>query len=340
MDTIHLDGSHGEGGGQILRSALTLSLLTRRPFRLANIRAKRSKPGLQPQHLACVRAAAAIGSATVHGDTLGSKFLDFTPGEIVPGDYRFDIGTAGATSLVLHTVYLPLALAAGDSRVTVIGGTHVSHSPCFHYLQTTWNPWMAACGLKLELTARRWGFYPRGGGEIMAAIPGRQTPRGLSAAECDFQGIAGFSAVASLPKDIAERQANRATEHLRRRGYSVDINLEVWPGGPGTVMALIVDTSLVPALHFALGERGKRAEAVADEAAASAIRHAESGAPVDEHAADQLLLPLAFADRPSVYRTSRLTSHLRTNIDTIAQFLDRPIHVDGKNDRPGAVRIH
>src|ERR1700687_4793935 len=136
---VELDGSFGEGGGQILRTSLALSLLTGRPFHLRNVRARRSKPGLQPQHLMSVRAAATIGQAQSQGAGLSSKDLVFEPGAVVPGGYRFDIGTAGATSLVLHTLYLPLALRGKEpSTLTLVGGTHVLASPCFHFLQTTW----------------------------------------------------------------------------------------------------------------------------------------------------------------------------------------------------------
>src|SRR5262245_20352619 len=157
---LELDGSFGEGGGQILRTSLALSLLTGKPFHLFNIRAGRPKPGLQPQHLMSVRAAATIGQAKVRGASRGSCDLVFEPGKVGPGSYRFDIGTAGATSLVLHTLYLPLALgAAAPSRLTLVGGTHVSTSPCFHFLQTTWRPYMGLLGLPITLRMLRPGFY-------------------------------------------------------------------------------------------------------------------------------------------------------------------------------------
>src|SRR5437879_3296854 len=141
---VELDGSFGEGGGQILRTSLALSLITGQPFHLGNVRARRAKPGLQPQHLMCVKAAAAIGDAQVRGASIGSTDLLFEPGAVTAGDYRFDIGTAGQTSLVLQTLYLPLALqGVGPSSVTLIGGTHVDHSPCFHFLDITWRKWMA-----------------------------------------------------------------------------------------------------------------------------------------------------------------------------------------------------
>jgi RNA 3'-terminal phosphate cyclase (ATP) len=168
---LELDGSFGEGGGQILRTSLALSLLTGRAFHLRNIRAGRKKPGLQPQHLTSVRAAAAISQAQMRGASLGSSDLVFEPGEVQAGTYRFDVGTAGATGLVLHTLYLPLALrGSAPSQLTLVGGTHVSASPCFHFLDTTWRRYLELCGLRLSLRMNRPGFYPRGGGVVEAII--------------------------------------------------------------------------------------------------------------------------------------------------------------------------
>src|SRR5437660_10870048 len=177
---IDIDGSFGEGGGQILRSSLALALITGQSFRLRNIRARRSPPGLRPQHLMSVLAAAEVGRANTLGATVGSASLDFKPQSVRPGDYHFPIGTAGATGLVLHTVHLPLALQDAPSTVTVEGGTHNDHSPCYHFLATTWAGYLARLGLPLTLTMDRPGFYPRGGGRIAAEIPGRGRHHGLT----------------------------------------------------------------------------------------------------------------------------------------------------------------
>src|SRR5207247_5572306 len=167
---IELDGSFGEGGGQILRTSLALALLTGKAFHLRNVRARRSKPGLQPQHLMSVRAAATIGQAQLRGATVGSADLVFEPGPVVPGTYHFAIGTAGATGLVLHTIYLPLALAGRPSDVTIEGGTHVRTSPCFHFLETTWRRYLEYLGLSITLRKSRPGLYPLGGGLLLASI--------------------------------------------------------------------------------------------------------------------------------------------------------------------------
>jgi RNA 3'-terminal phosphate cyclase (ATP) len=323
---LDLDGSFGEGGGQILRSSLTLALLTGQAFRLRKIRARRSRPGLQPQHLMAVRAAAEVGRAQTHGASVGSSQLEFIPQTVRPGDYDFAIGTAGATGLVLHAVYLPLALQVGPSTVTVEGGTHNDHSPCFHFLDTTWRAYLERIGLPIEMHMERPGFYPRGGGRITARIPANCRLRGLNLRDRPpVTRVRGFSAVAGLPDHIARRQAARATERLEHADLEVDLRLETWPGGPGSVLALVLDEPPVPTTFFGLGARGKRAEAVADDAVSQLLPYVASDAPVDEHSADQLVLPLAFAEGPSEYRSSRVTQHLLTNIDVVRRFIPRPI---------------
>jgi RNA 3'-terminal phosphate cyclase (ATP) len=339
---IELDGSEGEGGGQILRTSLALSLLTGRGFHLRHVRAGRSKPGLQPQHLMSVRAAATIGQAHTAGASRGSTDLVFEPGAIVAGDQRFAIGTAGATGLVLHTVYLPLALRAQKPcRLTLEGGTHVSTSPSYDFNAITWRHYLAAMGLNVELELIRTGFYPRGGGEVRAIIHPCSEIRGLTLRDrMARRGITGVSAVAGLPEEIAERQARRALKRLRDAGLQADIRLETWTGGPGTVLSLTFDTVPAPTLVFALGARGKRAEEVADEAVEQAVAfHRAAPAAVDVHSADQLLLPLALAPGRSEYTVAEVTRHLTTNIAVIRRFCDREISVDGAEGTRGTVRI-
>jgi RNA 3'-terminal phosphate cyclase (ATP) len=338
---LEIDGSFGEGGGQILRTSLALSLLTGRPFRLYNIRAGRLKPGLQPQHLMSVRSAAAIGQAKLRGASRGSSDLTFEPGAVTAGAYRFDIGTAGSTSLVLHTLYLPLALRGGaPSQLTLIGGTHVSTSPCFHFLDTTWRRYLELIGVRVSLRMMRPGFYPRGGGHVEANIQPATCVAGLQLRERGPIRLTGFSAVAGLPEDIARRQARRARFRLEQNGLKVDIREETWDGGPGTVLAVVAHTAPVPGLFFGLGARGKPAERVADEAVDQLLAYVRAApAAVDAHGADQLLLPLALADGPSEYTVAEVTRHLTTNIDIIRRFIERDISCEGKEGSPGVVRI-
>jgi RNA 3'-terminal phosphate cyclase (ATP) len=338
---VELDGSFGEGGGQILRSSLALSLFTGKPFHLRNVRAKRPKPGLQPQHLMSVRATAAIAAGRVRGASVGSTDLVFEPGAVSAGTYRFDIGTAGATGLVLQTLYLPLALrGAAPSEVTLVGGTHVTTSPCYHFLDLTWRTYLERMGLRLSLRMVRPGFYPRGGGVVVAHIQPASRLRGVRLRERGDVAVRGFSALAGLPDHIARRQARRAAFRMEQFGVTADIRQEEWEGGPGSVLGLVVDTEPAPALFFGLGARGKPAEAVADEAADQALAYLRAApAAVDAHSADQIVLPLALAEGPSEYAAATMTQHLLTNVAVIRQFVEREIVCEGHLGLPGVVRI-
>ena len=340
-ELLEIDGSFGEGGGQILRTSLALSLITGKGFHLRNVRAGRSKPGLQPQHLMCVRAAATIGQAQVRGASKGSTELHFEPGTIVPGKYHFAIGTAGATSLVLHTVYLPLALAGAASELTIDGGTHVRACPCFHFLEMTWRGYMKLLGLDIDVKMRRPGFYPHGGGLLQAHIEPCSRLRGVRLDQITLATrITGFSAVAGLPEHIARRKAQRAIKRLHSLGLPVHIREETWQGGLGSVLALILNTQPVPTMFFALGERGKPAERVADEAVAQVMHFQEAETlAMDEHSADQILLPLATAEGSSQFPVSTITSHLLTNAAVIRQFVEREIQIEGNEGEPGLVRM-
>ncbi len=337
---IELDGSLGEGGGQILRSSLTLSLLTGKPFHLRKVRANRKpKPGLQPQHLMCVRAAARIGGAKTRGDSVGSSDLTFEPGPVKPGTYQFSIGTAGATSLVLPTGYLPRMLAGEPSEVTIDGGTHNEKAPCYHFLETTWRGYLNRLGLHAKLSMTRPGFYPRGGGQIVAHLQPAAAIRPLQlTGPTKIESASIVSAVAGLPDHVANRQARRATVRLRDAGFESEVTYEEWPGGPGSVLMISLGGP-VPTLFFGLGARGKPAEAVADEGVDEALAHLRATMPVDPHSADQLLLPLVLADGDSEYHVSEVTRHLTTNATVVRAFLDRKIEIDGEEGAAGVVRV-
>ena len=339
--TIEIDGAGGEGGGQILRTSLAFALITGKAFHLRDVRARRAKPGLQPQHLKCVLAAAEIGQAKVRGAQLHSTDLVFEPGKVTPGDYHFKIGTAGATSLVLHTVYLPLALSRGSSNVTIDGGTHVKASPCYHFLEKTWARYMNAVGIPIKVTLERVGFYPRGGGAISARIQpaSRIVPfRGMSTQPISRALV--HSGSGHLPPHVAQRMTDRATLRLYELGLEVETVNESWEGGPGCMLGIELPTIPAPTFFFALGERGKPAEAVADEAVAEAAAFLQAQPlGVDAHSADQLLLPLALAEAASEFRVAAVTLHLLTNAEVIQQLVDRPIHCEGAIGEPGIVRI-
>ena len=338
---IEIDGSLGEGGGQILRTSLALSLITGKPFHLRKIRAGRAKPGLAAQHLMSVKAAAEIGKAKLRGASLGSCDLVFEPGKVSAGDYHFQIGTAGATSLVLHTIYLPLALAGGESNVTIEGGTHVKASPCFHFLERSWRRSLQTLGIAIDLTLDRVGFYPRGGGTIHARIPSAASVRpfhGMTTPTITQATI--FCGTAGLPPHVGDRLVEQATLRLNELALQVEEHREVWSGGPGCMLGIELPTEPAPTFLFSLGEKGKPAEAVANEAVAQTaafLRAQPLG--IDEHSADQLLLPLALAAESSSFRVSAISPHLLTNAAVIQRFLDRDIQCAGVEGEAGVVTI-
>ncbi|MEW6486888.1 MAG: RNA 3'-terminal phosphate cyclase [Thermodesulfobacteriota bacterium] len=339
---ILVDGAMGEGGGQVLRTSLALSLVTGLPFRIERIRAGRPRPGLAAQHLRSVEAAAAAGGARVEGASKGSAALTFAPRGVSPGDYHFDVGTAGAASLVLQTVALPLALAEGASTVGVTGGTHVPWSPSAHYLERQWAWALEQVGARLEVRLARAGFYPRGGGEITARIEpvrGFRPVRWIEPGR--LLGVSGISAVANLDPSIAARQARRARERLAGLGVPVAVDVQsIDAPSPGTFLFLEAAFEHARCCATGLGERGKPAERVADEAADEIAAFVGSGAAVDPHLADQLLLPLCLAAGESAFTTARVTRHLTTNAAVVRHFLPgAAVEVEGAEGEPGRVRV-
>ncbi|HEX9974608.1 MAG TPA: RNA 3'-terminal phosphate cyclase [bacterium] len=338
---IRIDGSFGEGGGQILRTSLTLSLIKGQPFEIYNIRARRKNPGLQPQHLKCIEAATRISKGKANGDKKGSLHLIFEPGEVIPGDYHFEIGTAGSTSLVLQTIFLPLALAKIPSRVTISGGTHVSWSPVHHFLSLHWLPYLAKIGFNLKLKMDRAGFYPQGDGRISAEIfpaenlkPIEMVNRG------DLKTITGISAVANLDYSIAERQRSQALKRLEQKGYDATIAIENMPSRyKNTMMLLLADFEQGSGCFTALGAIGKRAEQVADEAVDDLFEYLDSSGCIDKYLADQLVVPLAIIPGKSLFSTAKITNHFLTNISVVKQFLNIQSEVQGQVGEHGIVKI-
>lgn len=339
---IEIDASFGEGGGQILRSALALSVITGEAMRLTNIRARRPQPGMKPQHLKAVEAAAQISAAQVEGATPGSQTLRFEPAGLQGGKYAFDIGTAGAVSLLLQTIYLPLCFADGPSRLTLVGGTHVPWSPCYHYLQWQWLPCLAEVGYHVDCSLERAGFYPRGGGLLNVNIvpsrpltPLRITERGR------LLRIRGLSGVGRLDRSIAERQRKQAIERLSELAVPLEIEVaDVPAASPGTFIVLQAEFEGGRCCAFALGARHKLAEKVADEAVEELRADIVAGGAIDAWLADQLLLPLAFVPGESAFSVCRISRHLRTNAELLGRFLPVAVEIDGETDQPGIVRLH
>lgn len=342
---IEIDGSYGEGGGQILRSALTLSCLLNKPFRIVNVRKGRKKPGLMPQHLVSVRAAQRISGAEVSGDLKGSTELTFVPRGVRGGDYTFDIGTAGATSLVLQTVIPALLFSGAKSTVTLTGGTHVPFSPSFDYLAGVFAPMLRRLGLEVRLEIDAYGFYPRGGGKVRAGITPATAIKPLHATERGrMLAVTGSSAVGNLPLAIAQRQKDAALEaiHCRfhRLAEPVRITLVDAPTpGQGTFLFLAAESEHAVAGFTALGERGKRAETVGAEAAAELLGYCGTDAALDPHLADQLILYLALSGEKSVFTTSCITRHLLTNLWVVGLFQPISYRIEGEEGKPGRVLL-
>lgn len=348
-DLLCIDGAHGEGGGQILRTALALSAITGRAVEVHSLRAGRSRPGLAAQHLAALRAVAALCDATVAGDTLGSTRVRFEPRRaVLAGEYEFDVaaaregGSAGAATLVLQAVLPALARAPGESRLAVRGGTHVAWSPSYDYVREVWLPMLRHMDVSAEVDLARWGWFPVGGGEIRARICGSPGP--LSALDLRRRGhlvrVRGRAVAANLPSHIPQRMASRARSLLEARGIETHIEpMRVRADCPGAGLFLAADYGNVRAGFDALGEKGKASETVAEEAVASLLAHRDSGACVEVHLADQLLLPLALAAAPSRLEVERASPHLATNAWVIERFGVARVRIDASGDAPGLVTV-
>ncbi|MEW5737592.1 MAG: RNA 3'-terminal phosphate cyclase [Myxococcota bacterium] len=336
---VTLDGREGEGGGQVLRSALSLSLITGIPFRLEHVRAKRRAPGLKAQHLSCVLGAAQVGHAKVEGARLASSTVEFHPGPMRPGDFSLDVGTAGATSLLLQCLAYPLALAGGGT-LSLHGGTHVSMSPVFEYLTEVWAPLLAVYGLDVKVWLKAAGFFPQGGGVVHAQVgPPREVATALTRPEEGREAARVFSIVGGLPVHIASRQAEAARAKLMAEGLRVDVEAKAYETkhSRGSAVLVVGERGL---RHFgasALGERGKPAEAVGGEAAKAFLAEVRTGGDCDSHLGDQLLFPAALAaagrlgpKRPTHFTAARVTDHLTTHARVLEQFLPVKVDVDGR----------
>ena len=320
---IEIDGSQGEGGGQILRSALSLSVCTGKAFRIVGIRARRPKPGLLRQHLTAVKAAAAISDARMDGSEVGSTTLTFEPHGVRPGEYSFAIGTAGSCTLVLQTVLPPLLTATGPSVIRISGGTHNSAAPPAEFLGRAFLPLINRMGPTVTLRTERAGFYPRGGGLIeVQVIP---TPRLrpielLSRGERRSAYAEAF--IAGIPKDVADRELaviahrlNWAPEQLKVRGLSSEV-------GPGNALVLTLEHEHLSEVFTSFGAPGRSAESVAEEAAEAVRNYLGHSSPVGPHLADQLLLPMVLGG-VSAFATCAPTPHFHSNCEVIAAFTGR-----------------
>lgn len=327
---LKLDGSVGEGGGQLLRSALTLSTATGRPFRMARIRAGRRPPGLRRQHLAAARAAGRISGARLEGDAPGSTRITFRPSSVRGGRFTFDVGGAGSTVLVLQTVVPALVRAEEDSDVTVRGGTHNPFAPPFEFFRRAYLPMLRRMGADVTAALDRRGFFPAGGGLIRCRVrPGALVPLSAEVRGREV-GRRARAVVAGLPRHIAERELSVARAMLDLKERETELVEDDEADGPGNAVLVEVESEGGCEVCTGFGRRGVPAEEVATEACRQAQRYIDSGTLVGTHLADQLLVPLGLAGGGK-FATQEPTRHTRTNAEVVRRFLEIDVHMRETN---------
>ncbi len=336
-----MDGSEGEGGGQILRSSLALSIITGTPVRFVHVRAKRSKPGLLRQHLTAVEAAAKISHAKTEGVQLRSDTFEFSPGSVHPGDYTFSVGTAGSATLVLQTILPPLMLASGTSRLILEGGTHNPFAPPFEFLTKAFLPLIARMGPRVTAELERPGFYPAGGGRFKVSVhPGEG--RFLSPhSVCErgpLQSRKAQALVAHLPNHIGQRQLDQIAMGLKLEKEHLEIRACPESKGPGNAVLIEIESENVTEIFVGFGERGVKAEKIAQRTVQAAEVYLASEAAVGPHLADQLLLPMALAGEGS-FTATELTQHSKTNMDVIQRFLNVSFSIQDEAEKGHRVEI-
>lgn len=325
-----IDGRQGEGGGQVLRSSLALAVALGRPVRIEHVRAGRKTPGLMRQHLASVRAAAEVSGGGAVGAELGSTTVELHPAGLGarPGRYRFSVGSAGSAMLVLQTVLPPLLVADGPAEVELEGGTHNPMAPPFDFLARSFAPLIERLGGRLELALERPGFFPAGGGRVVARIQPASSPRPLALLERGAPGRASTEILlAHLPHDVAAREWKVLQREFHWQSATCNVREVPESLGPGNVVSVTLPSEHVTTVCTAFGEKRLRAEAVARLVAQDVRRHLASDAPVCEHLADQLMLPMALL-AGGRYRATRLTLHARTNAEVIGAFLPGSVAID------------
>ncbi|HVG30057.1 MAG TPA: RNA 3'-terminal phosphate cyclase [Pyrinomonadaceae bacterium] len=336
---IEIDGSYGEGGGQIIRTSLALSLVTGKAFRVGRVRARRDPPGLKRQHLTAVNAAAEVGRAKAEGARVGSQHFSFEPGEVAAGDYRFRIGTAGSTTLVLQTVLPPLMIASAPSLVTLEGGTHNVHAPPFDFLAKAFLPLVRRTGPKVEIDLVRYGFYPPGGGKLTVLIEPTGERRRLDIpTRGEIRRKSARALCVKLPPSVGERELAVVRERLGWDGDELQVETSDNAFSPGNVLTLEMESDHLTELFTGVGERGVRAEVIAGRAVAEVESYLAHGAPVGEHLADQLLIPLALAGGGS-FVTGQPSPHTTTNIEIIKMFLDVEITTEQVSGRQWKIDV-
>ena len=324
---ITIDGSFGEGGGQILRTSLALSLVTGQAFRIQNIRAGRAKSGLLRQHLTAVEAATKVGDGAVDGAALGSKELVFRPGKVTPGRYRFAVGTAGSATLVLQTVLPALMIGKESSQLILEGGTHNPHAPPFDFLERAFLPLLSRMGPQITSRLEQHGFYPAGGGRFTVEITPAEklTPLNLQS-RGESTGRTARALIANISPGVAHRELKVVHEKLGWPAESLLVE-KVESNGPGNALVLELASENVTEVFTGFGERGVLAETVAEKVVQAAREYLASGVPVGEHLADQILISIGLA-RSGSFVTGKLSRHTRTNIEVISKFMPTTFRMD------------
>jgi RNA 3'-terminal phosphate cyclase (ATP) len=337
---INIDGSHGEGGGQILRSSLSLAIATGKPCRITKIRAGRQKPGLMRQHLTALKAAIEICGGDADGMSIGSREVVFNPGKVVPGRYSFAVGTAGSATLVLQTILPALMVAEAPSELMLEGGTHNPWSPPFDFLRTTFLPLLEKMGVTVTARLESHGFFPAGGGRFSLSVSPSGKLEALSLCDRpDGHELSGTAIVSALPESIARRELVVLGTELGIPGKDLKI-VEIEDGhGPGNVVMIEVRSDEVTELFTGFGRRKVRAENVAGELVKEVSSYLKARVPVGPHLADQLLLPMALAGRGE-FLTQKPTLHTQTNIEVIREFMDMDIKVSQEDNDAWSIRIN
>ena len=328
-----IDGSFGEGGGQILRTSLALSLVTGKPFCMENIRAKRGKPGLLRQHLTAVNAAVEVGKARVEGNSIGSLKLKFEPTTVKAGSYRYAIGTAGSATLVLQTILPALLTADGASELVLEGWTHNPYAPPFDFLAKSFLPIINRMGPKVTARLERPGFYPAGGGKFTVSIePAKKLSRIDLMERGGILKREAVGVVSQLPRKIAETELAVLRAKLSWGPECFRVEEVSNPRGPGNVVVVVIESQHLTEVFTGFGERGVPADRVALAPIEEVHEYLSAGVPVGRHLADQLMIPMALAGGGK-FRTLPPTRHSMTNIEILKKFLDVAITVT-KIDRP------
>lgn len=339
MGILEIDGAQGEGGGQVLRSSLALSLVTGTPFRIVNIRAGRKRPGLMRQHLTAVTAAMEVGQAQASGVEVGSRELTFHPGSVRPGEYHFSVGTAGSATLVFQTVFPALALAKGRSTLVVEGGTHNPMAPPFDFLARAFLPLMERMGPRCNAVLEQPGFYPAGGGRFRVEIePAAAFGRLELKDRGEIQRRTVTAVVALLPRNIAERELEQIRQRLNWDPSCLAIQSVPKAIGPGNIVMIEIQSEHVTELFTGFGERGVAAERVGSLAADEAGEYLAAGVPVGRRLADQILLPMALGGG-GVFRTMKPSGHTRTHVDLLRAFLGAEIRLQQAGERAWEIEV-